>query len=191
MRAIIGVDEVGRGCLAGPLLVVAARQRAVLPKTVVDSKRLNRSQRQTVLEQIEQLCDFGEGWVSVAEIEKLGLTKATRLGVKRALLAIRADITEEIIIDGHINYSPRKYKNAKALIDADNLIRIVSAASIYAKVKRDTYMIERAADYNGYGFEAHVGYGTRIHLEAIRNSGLIAGFHRRTFAPIRSLNSLL
>jgi ribonuclease HII len=191
MAMIIGVDEVGRGCLAGPLLVVAARQLKPLPKTVVDSKKLTRPSRQKVFKQLLNRCQFGEGWVSVAEIENYGLTKATRLGVKRALTALAAREEEPIIIDGHINYAPAKYKNAIAIIGADDIIKIVSAASIFAKVKRDSYMIKQATLYQGYGFDNHVGYGTKTHLEAIRTIGLIDGFHRQTFAPVKNLSSLL
>jgi ribonuclease HII len=188
MKGLIGVDEVGRGCLAGPMLVVAARQLKPLPPTAVDSKKLNRTQRAGVYEQIRLLCDFGEGWVRVAEIEKFGLTKATKIGVKRALQSIDAEVNEEIIIDGHINYAPAKFKRARPLIDADNLVPIVSAASIFAKLKRDLFMIEQAKVYSGYGFERHVGYGTKFHLQAIETIGLIDGFHRQTFAPFKVLN---
>jgi ribonuclease HII len=187
---VIGVDEVGRGCLAGPLLVVAARGDKDLPPSVVDSKKLNRNQRESIYEEIKELCEFGEGWASVTEIENFGLTKATRLAVKRALKAIAADIEELIIVDGHINYAPKKYRFAKAVIDADDKISIVSAASIIAKVKRDNLMIEHSKLYGGYGFEKHVGYGTKRHLEAINSIGLIDGFHRRTFAPIKLAGSL-
>jgi len=184
---IIGIDEVGRGCLAGPLLVVAARSRGKLPNGLADSKQLSAKRRQELYQMLIPVCDFGEGWVSVAEINKAGLSGAMRLGVKRALDNLRATASDTIVIDGRINYCPTRYERAKAIIKADASVPIVSAASIYAKVTRDTYMQKISLDFPAYGFSDHVGYGTKAHLQALAEYGVITELHRINFAPIKSL----
>src|SRR6266478_6598720 len=102
---MVGVDEVGRGCIAGPLLVVAARATGKLGEGVKDSKLLSKFQREQMYKLLESICQYGEGWVSCTEIDKLGLAKALRLGVKRALKNVNATENEQIVIDGPINYA--------------------------------------------------------------------------------------
>ena len=184
---MVGVDEVGRGCLAGPILVVAARSKTRLPNGLKDSKLLSRKQRVEILNELSISCEFGEGWVKPVEIDRLGLAKALRLGIKRALSGLKVEINEEIIMDGKVNYLPEKFKRASCLVDADNLVPIVSAASIYAKVTRDNFMIKLAKRHPSYNFENHVGYGTKEHLNAITNSGIIKFVHRTSYAPISKL----
>lgn len=190
MGYIVGVDEVGRGCLAGPLLVVAARQRGELPEGVRDSKLLSRKQRIELLELLSSCCEFGEGWVKAVEIDRYGLGKALRLGVRRALNGLSIELETEIIMDGKVNYIPRKFKNSKCVIDGDNLVPVVSAASIYAKVRRDNFMFELAKRHPKYGFEKHVGYATRSHLAALDNFGSIKRVHRQFFEPVHRLNQI-
>jgi len=137
-----------------------------------------------MLDLLSICCNFGEGWVSATEIDKHGLAKALRLGVARALRKLDAQINEEIILDGKVNYLPAKFKSGKCLVDADNLVPIVSAASIYAKVTRDSFMAKLAAKHPAYNFEQHVGYGTKAHIEAISRYGLIKYVHRLSYAPI-------
>jgi ribonuclease HII len=184
---MIGVDEVGRGCLAGPLLVVAARAKTELPAGLKDSKLLSRQQRKKILDSLSICCEFGKGWVKCAEIDRLGVSKALTLGGRRALENLGAAADESIILDGKFNYLPKKYKNTKAIIKADNNIAIVSAASIYAKVIRDNYMFELAKRHPGYLFESHVGYGTKAHMLAIKQLGALKYVHRQSFAPIANL----
>jgi ribonuclease HII len=184
---MIGVDEVGRGCLAGPLLVVAARATSDLPGGLKDSKLLTRMQRQKILETLITCCSFGEGWVSASEIDEKGLANALRLGLARALQAAEAALDEEIIYDGPVNYAPAMFKKVQCLIDADELVPLVSAASIYAKVKRDRFMIELKKKFPKYGFEHHVGYSTLRHRQAIESYGPIDLVHRLSFAPFRQL----
>lgn len=184
---MIGVDEVGRGCWAGPLLVVAARQTGELPSGLKDSKLLAKAQRAAIYELLSTKCEFGEGWVSAAEIDRLGLAKALRLGVARSLERLQAQINEEIIMDGAVNYCSKKYENARCLVDGDNLLPIISAASIYAKVTRDKFMAELAKKHPRYGFESHVGYGTKAHRLALKTHGALKYIHRYSYSPIKRL----
>lgn len=181
----------GRGCLAGPLLVVAARQIAELPPGLKDSKLLSRKQREEILNMLSICCIFGEGWVKCSEIDRLGLSRALKLGAARALKNLSATTEEEIILDGSFNYLPKKFKNTKAVIKADNSVPIVSAASIHAKVTRDSYMIGLAKKYPAYKFESHVGYGTKAHMLALTKFGALKYIHRQSFLPIANPGALL
>ncbi len=182
----IGIDEVGRGCWAGPLLVVAARQFGDLPTGVVDSKLLTKAKRQSLVFDIMLACEIGEGWVSPVEIDQSGLSNGMRLGVERALKALGAEPEEHIIIDGNINYCPTTYINSAAVINADADYPVVSAASIVAKVGRDNYMANAAKQFPEYGFEKHVGYGTRMHIDKLKLHGTCA-LHRQSYKPIKAL----
>lgn len=183
---MIGIDEVGRGCWAGPLLVVAARATGPLPNGLADSKTLSKKRREALFYEIKLFCELGEGWVQPSEIDENGLTKAMQLGVERALGALGAGTNEEIIMDGNINYCPLKYANVTCVIDADALHPIVGAASIYAKVLRDKYMAKIAKQLPGYGFDKHVGYGTKTHMTALIAYG-VTEHHRISFKPIKKL----
>ena len=168
-------------------MVVAARAKTQLPNGLRDSKLLSRKQRLEILNKLSISCDFGEGWIKAVEIDRHGLAKALRLGVRRALRAVNAQIDEEIIMDGKVNYIPKKFKNVNCVVDADNLVPIVSAASIYAKVSRDNFMFRLAQGHPSYNFENHVGYGTKQHLKAITHLGVIRFVHRRSYTPISRL----
>lgn len=187
---MVGVDEVGRGCLAGPLLVVAARQTGELPKGLNDSKQLSRQKRESIFKLLTSSFEFGEGWVKPVEIDRRGLSGAMRLGVKRALKQLEVDHKEEIVMDGPVNYFSTKYRNVTCLIDADALVPLVSAASIYAKVTRDRFMVELAKRHRRYGFETHVGYGTPAHLEALNRFGYLKRVHRTFFSPVAALEEM-
>lgn len=167
-------------------MVVAARQVGKLPAGLADSKVLSKKRREFLFYDIQIACELGEGWVRVAEINKLGLSKAMYLGVRRALIALDANPDEEIIMDGNINYCPKKYRNATCLIDADATQPIVSAASIYAKVLRDKYMTDISAKFPYYQFDRHVGYGTKLHKEMLALYGACE-LHRLSFKPLREL----
>lgn len=182
---MIGVDEVGRGCLAGPLLVVAARARKRLPEGLRDSKLMSKKQREAIYQLLTANCQFGEGWVTSSEIDKWGLAKAMRLGVARALKNLSVAYAEPIIMDGRVNYLPSKFKNIECLVGADATVRIVSAASVYAKVRRDRYMIRLAKAHKGYGFENHVGYFTTGHKLALKTLGPLKNVHRMSFQPLK------
>lgn len=196
-HSLIGIDEVGRGCLAGPLLVVASRAVGDLPEGLRDSKLMTRSQRESIFQlltsnihHLSSTIQFGEGWVTPAEIDKYSLAGALRLGVKRALADIKAVADEEIVLDGNVNYCPAKFINARCQVGADKTLPLVSAASIYAKVSRDRLMIALKGQYPDYGFERHVGYCTKLHLENLRRLGPIKDLHRFSFAPLKELEVL-
>lgn len=184
-HSLIGVDEVGTGAWAGPLLVVAARQLADLPAGVRDSKLMTKVHRLEILNKLSICCEFGTGWVSANEIDHHGLAEAMRLGVSRALKTLRSLPIEETVIDGKVDYADRP--NSRAVIDADAKYPIVSAASIYAKVLRDKYMSALSKEHPGYGFEKHVGYGTEQHKQALIKYGAIKDVHRFSFKPVADL----
>lgn len=181
---IVGVDEVGRGCWAGP--VVAG---AVLLHTPIeglrDSKKLTKQGRER-LDGIIRASDasFGIGWVPASEVDVIGLTEAVRLAMERALLQITEPYTE-LIVDGNYNFFPTNDR-CRTVIGADNTVPAVSAASILAKVARDHYMANMAEQFPGYSFEKHVGYGTAAHLAALQERGLCA-LHRRSVKPVQAL----
>lgn len=183
---MIGIDEVGRGCWAGPLLIVAARQRSELPVGLKDSKQLSKTQRERLRPLIEASCDIGEGWVSHGEIDQFGLSEAMKLGTRRALTALDAKLDEEIIFDGSVNYCDAIFTHVITVPRADNLYPIVSAASIVAKVKRDEFMAKAALQYPSYQFEKHVGYGTKAHIELLKEFG-VSPIHRLSYKPIQAL----
>lgn len=181
----IGIDEVGRGCWAGPLLVVAARAKTTLPEGLKDSKQLSAITRERLHTDIVETCELGEGWVQPEEIDQLGLAGAMRLGVQRALMNLGVNHDEPIIMDGLVDYCPEEFTNVQTVAKADALHPIVSAASIYAKVTRDAHMTRAAQFYPFYGFEKHVGYGTAIHQAALKVHG-ISKLHRKSFKPIQA-----
>lgn len=185
-NGVIGIDEVGRGCWAGPLLVVAARQTRRLPSGLTDSKLLTRTERKNFIHEIKKTCQLGEGWVEASEIDYLGLSEAMRLAVKRALSDLKARPSDEIIMDGPINYCANSFTNVRCVVKADSLHPIVSAASIYAKVLRDSKMISFAEKFPQYNFEKHVGYGTKAHRKALLEHGVCI-LHRKTYRPIQAL----
>lgn len=187
---MIGVDEVGRGCWAGPLLVVATRSKAKLPGGLKDSKLLSRTQRQQLHNLLSNCCEFGEGWVKCSEIDRIGLSKALKLGAQRALKNVKVSSGETIVLDGKYNYLPKKYLNSRAVIKADSSVPLVMAASIYAKVTRDRYMIKLAKKHPNYSFENHVGYGTKTHMLALKEHGALKYIHRYSFSPIADLSGV-
>ncbi|MBQ3348024.1 ribonuclease HII [Candidatus Saccharibacteria bacterium] len=192
--AILGIDEVGRGPLAGPLVVGAVILPDEKPEWVYelrDSKKLSAKKREKLSEIIlEEAPAFGLGFVSPYEIDERGISEALRLATRRAVEEVqrRGVAFSQIVIDGKVNFLAKtKLENYVSVkIKADNLIKEVSAASIIAKVARDRYMIEIAERFPGYGFEKHVGYGTAAHIKAINELG-ICEEHRKSFEPIRSM----
>lgn len=183
---IVGIDEVGRGCWAGPVTAAAV----ILGKPiegVKDSKLLNRAQREVLSLKIhEEAAAIGIGWASADIVNEKGLTAAIAIAMQTALDQIKLQY-DQIVIDG--NFKFLNHPKAVTIIKADNTIAAVSAASIVAKVARDNYMAEMALKYPNYGFEKHVGYGTAQHINSLKRHG-VSEIHRLTYKPIADLLKL-
>ena len=182
---ILGIDEVGRGPWAGPLVVGAVVLGGVTIDGLTDSKKLSKKRRMELDTIIRhQAAATSLGWVSSHEIDEIGLSASLVLATKRAVEQIHVPY-HEIIIDGTINFLKETSKGqyVTTLKKADLLIPAVSAASIIAKVARDHYMVEQDLVYPGYGFASHVGYGTASHIKAINRLG-VTPLHRLSFAPL-------
>ena len=178
---IVGIDEVGRGAWAGPVVVGAVLLGGADIEGLTDSKKLTKKQREVLNIEIRQKAKaIGIGWVSAKYIDMVGLSQALKLASRRALAHIRHDY-KEIIIDGTIRLidDPRVMLMKKA----DLLVPSVSAASIVAKVARDNYMKHLDGVFSGYKFASHVGYGTAAHRQAIQDRG-ITPLHRLSYAPL-------
>lgn len=186
----VGIDEVGRGCWAGPLVAGAVilppkLQLWKAPIVLRDSKKLSAKQRETAAAWIhEHALAVGLGWVQAHEIDAVGLTRAVGMAMERALAQITMHF-EELIVDGNHNFFPFDTRS-KAVIQADDSVPSVSAASIIAKVARDSHMATLPEKYAGYGFDKHVGYGTAAHIAALKQFG-VSDIHRRTYKPIMAL----
>jgi len=182
---ILGVDEVGRGPWAGPLVVGAVVLGGVIIDGLTDSKKLTKKQRERLdIEIREKAAGFGLGWVSAGEIDEIGLSAALKLATKLAVEQIIVPY-HEIVIDGMVNFlsETNKGQYVTTMKKADLLVPSVSAASIIAKVARDNYMTLQDDIYPDYGFKRHVGYGTAAHIAAIDKLG-VTPLHRLSFAPL-------
>ena len=195
---ILGIDEVGRGPYAGPLVIGACilgdwqnSDDAEWIEKLTDSKKLSAKCREELYVLIkEKALATATGWVSSAEIDEVGLSEALRLATKRAVKQIQKTKVpfSEIIIDGTMNFlmGTKLEKYVSTLKKGDFLVKEISAASILAKVERDKYMTELDAVYPEYGFGKHVGYGTAAHQKAMEEFGLTPE-HRRSFRPVREI----
>ncbi|SFV84294.1 Ribonuclease HII [hydrothermal vent metagenome] len=179
---IIGVDEAGRGPLVGSVVTGAV----ILPNDfdlpeLTDSKKLSEKKRDTLYTLITQQCQWAVGESSPQEIDEINILQATMLAMQRAVenLNIKYD---QVLVDG--NRCP-ELENCTAIIKGDLSEPVISAASIIAKVTRDRQMIELDKQYPEYGFAQHKGYGTKIHLEALKTYGAIKQQHRFSFAPVK------
>lgn len=182
---ILGIDEVGRGPWAGPLVIGAVVLGGNVVDGLTDSKKLSKKRREELDVVIRETASgYGLGWVDAGEIDEIGLSEALKLATRRAVEQIHTPY-HEIIIDGTINFLAGTSKEAyvKVMKKADLLVPSVSAASIIAKVARDTYMAKQDAAYPGYKFGSHVGYGTAVHRNAIDKLG-VTPLHRLSFAPL-------
>jgi len=175
---LAGIDEVGRGALAGPLVVAAV----VLPPAPLlaglnDSKQLQPAQRRELAERIQQTAlAVGWGWVAAAEIDRGGMAQAMRQAVRLALAGLELE-PDQVLLDGlPLHLLPQEV----AIVHGDAREASIAAASVVAKVARDAWMQDAAAEYPGYGLEDNKGYGTAEHIAAIRQLGLSA-IHRQSF----------
>ncbi len=185
MAVIVGIDEVGRGPLAGPLVAAAvALTDDKLPFEVRDSKLLSIAQREELVPQIQRhALSVGLGWVDHVTIDRYGLTLATRKAMSQAVRALKLPY-DQAILDGSYNYL-RRIARCEAIVKADNIYPCVSAASIIAKVARDNYMRAISKLYPDYGFEKHVGYSTKAHITQLLSRGP-SPMHRMSFRPLRA-----
>ncbi len=184
---IAGVDEVGRGCLAGPVVAAAC----VLPDGfqdpgLNDSKKLTAAQREKIFALLSTAPSviFGIGLCSVEEIDQLNILRASHEAMRRAVIALKV-APAHLLVDGlPVPGLPIPHT---ALVKGDSRSLSIAAASIIAKVTRDKLLMELDLEHPEYGFAKHKGYGTRTHLEAIRQHG-ITPHHRRSFAPVRQMD---
>jgi ribonuclease HII len=186
---VCGIDEAGRGPLAGPVVAAAvcfashASYTASFLGELNDSKKLSKTKREMLFGQISELCNVGVGIASVEEIDSVNILKATMLAMKRAYLKLEIS-PEFAIVDG--NKLPDLPCRSVAVVKGDCKSFSVAAASIIAKVTRDKIMAEIDNHYPNYGFATHAGYGTKQHMSALSSFG-VTPFHRRTFAPVRQM----
>jgi ribonuclease HII len=193
MTHIVGIDEAGRGPLAGPVAVGGVRISHTFEKKffkgIKDSKQLTEEERELWFSLAKEAkkqgdLDFAVALVSEKVIDKHGIAYAIRLGIKRVLKALHISETEsQIFLDGGIK-APETFLHQKTVVKGDEKIPIISLASICAKVTRDRRMVKLSEEYPEYRFDSHKGYGTQVHRDAIKKYGLI-GLHRRSF--LRSL----
>lgn len=191
MKTVVGIDEAGRGPLAGPVSVacVAIRSdtvRKVFPKTR-DSKKLSPKQRETWFAEIcrlkkEGALSYAVKLVGARTIDAKGISFAIRHGILTALNIIDVPKNTHILLDGGLK-APEEYRHQKTIIRGDERELSIALASVVAKVTRDRYMVRIAKKYPVYGFEIHKGYGTSKHMRVLRKKGM-APVHRRTFCKL-------
>lgn len=181
---IAGVDEVGRGPLAGPVVTAAVILDPKQPiEGLADSKRLSEKRREALFDEIQQKAlAWHIGRCEVEEIDELNILHATMLAMRRSVEGLSTQ-PDKVMVDG--NRCPEGLlMPCEAVIKGDDLIAAISAASILAKVSRDREMVALDAQYPGYGLAGHKGYPTKAHMEALQRLGATP-IHRRSFAPVR------
>ena len=182
---VAGVDEVGRGPLAGPVTAAAVRlDPARIPDGLNDSKTLTEARRNTLYTLIMDCADVSIAHASVAEIDELNILRASHLAMERAVKGL-ATFPDHALIDG--NMIPKGIGcSAEAVVKGDARSLSIAAASIVAKVTRDRIMVDLAQQYPGYGWEVNSGYPTPAHLRALLDFG-ITPHHRRSFKPVHNI----
>jgi len=177
---VIGVDEVGRGCLAGPVVAGAVILSRPLSGFFFDSKALTEARREELFEVIKAEHQWAVGFASVLEIDRINIFHASHLAMRRAVNALRIKTGGHVLVDGKFPIPRLKGLMQTTLIKGDSRAEPVSAASIVAKVTRDRLMKELAEKFPHYGFEVHKGYATEIHRAALARVGPCE-LHRRSF----------
>ena len=183
MKIVVGVDEVGRGSLIGPVYAAAViLKKSINKKLLKDSKSLSKSKREILSNYIKQNSIWTVGKASVKEIDRINILQASLLAMKRAIKKLKKK-PDIILIDG--NQLPKiKNYNLRSIVKGDQKIPSISAASIIAKVTRDKMVTNLGKKFKGYNWDKNYGYGTKQHLKAIKNLG-VTPHHRKTFSPIR------
>lgn len=187
-RVVIGVDEAGRGPLAGPVVAAACVLGPDAPGGLDDSKKLSAKRRAVLEPQIKASCHWALGVVDAEEIDRINIFAATMLAMTRAVAALALE-PDEVLIDGNMTPAGRHPDwrwPARAIVGGDGLEPCISAASILAKEHRDRLMREYAQAHPHYGWDSNMGYGTAQHLAALREHGP-SPLHRRSFAPVAQL----
>ena len=189
---ILGVDEVGRGCIAGPVcagVVIFRPESKSKLSRYVDSKTISEEIREILALEIQNEHHFALGWSTVDEVDELNIRQASLLAMKRAVesLILNQKIIPAqclVLVDGRDTIPNLASFQQQSVIKGDQYVRQISAASIVAKVARDKLMKEFALKYSKYGFENHKGYGTEQHKNAIKKFG-ITDLHRKTFGGVK------
>ena len=195
-RYVIGVDEAGRGPLAGPVVAGAVVLCKPRPSGLDDSKKLSRIRRGELEAVIKRRCTWAVGVVNVEDIDQLNIFGATMLAMTRAVLSLCEALGEEpgeVLVDGNLTPHGRRQEwrwKARAIVGGDAIEPCISAASIIAKEHRDRMMRDLALAHPHYGWERNAGYGTAEHLAALRSHGATP-HHRRSFAPVAQLQFLV
>ena len=183
-HVVAGVDEVGRGPLAGDVVAAAVILTDSPPEGVTDSKMLTPERREALAERIrDEAVSWALGRATVAEIDELNILQASLLAMRRAVEALPIQ-PSLVLVDG--NRLPRWPYEARAIVKGDLTEPSIGAASILAKVQRDAEMLALHEHYPAYGFDRHKGYPTKAHLAALETAG-ISPVHRRSFGPVRRL----
>ena len=183
-KIIAGVDEVGRGCLAGPVVSAAViLKKNVQIKNLKDSKKLTFEQRIEISKDIKNNSLFSIGMASVKEIEKLNILQASLLSMKRAILSLSKK-PDLVLVDGI--FAPKILIKCKTVIKGDEKINCISAASILAKVYRDKVMIRMSKKFKNYSWNKNFGYGTKQHMLGLKKYGFTT-MHRKNFNPIHKM----
>ncbi len=180
---VAGVDEVGRGPLAGPVLAGAVILE-VVPDGLNDSKKLTAARREALADQINATAHVGIGRAEVEEIDRLNILRASQLAMVRAVAALPVS-PDYLLIDGHLIPDGLPVP-AEAIVKGDGRSASIAAASIVAKIRRDAEMFALAQQHPGYGWDRNAGYPTAEHKEGLKSHG-VTPFHRRSFKPIHNI----
>jgi len=185
-RTLVGIDEVGIGCLAGPVVAAAVILDPANPiYGITDSKKISEQRRKALADQVmANAVDWAIGQASVSEIDQHNILRASHLAMQRAYGDLKSDATL-VLVDG--NKSPYFPVESKAVIKGDETVLAIGAASIIAKVFRDGLMEELGKKYPDYDFEKNKGYPTKSHMKTLRAIGPCAQ-HRNSFAPVKNWN---
>jgi len=183
-RTLVGIDEVGIGCLAGPVVAAAVILNPANPiNGITDSKKISEQKRKILADQImANAVDWAIGQASVSEIDQHNILRASHLAMQRAYGDLKSDVTL-VLVDG--NKSPYFPVESKAVIKGDETVLAIGAASIIAKVFRDDLMEELGKKYPAYDFERNKGYPTKSHMQTLRAIGPCEQ-HRNSFAPVKN-----